>query len=142
MIDESSLFLCIADRATFPGNGPSHYPSPINAESASCIAYYLSQIMVHPWLMQSRVMYHSVGSHYRPARVEAGNGSSPLAIKGRESQQREEGARGTGCVAAFHISSDPRRDLCAQSVKRMEAFGVDGGEITRQVSLHAPIRAG
>lgn len=133
-----------ADQATFPGDDPSRYPSPINAETASCIAYYLSQIVVHPWLMQSRVMYHSVGSHYRrPASVEAGNGSSPLAINGREPQQeREEGARGTGYAAAFLISSDPRRDLCAQSVRRMEAFGVDGAEITRQVSLHAPIRGG
>ena len=37
----------------------------------------------------------------------------------------------------FHISSDPNRDVCAASVKKMEAFGADGEEITRQVRLSA-----
>ena len=33
----------------------------------------------------------------------------------------------------FLISTDPADDLCPKSMKRMEAFGADAGEITRQV---------
>lgn len=47
---------------------------------------------------------------------------------------------GTGGVSpvpakreGFHISNDPNRDMCAASVRKMEAFGADGEEITRQV---------
>lgn len=41
--------------------------------------------------------------------------------------------RGSGSSrAGFHISTDPARDMCAECVTRMEAFGADRAEITKQ----------
>lgn len=76
------------------------------------------------------------------SRVPTGNHRSAggAAIDGRSSPLPCDSFGGGGGVSpvpakreSFHISNDPNRDVCAASVKKMEAFGADGEEITRQV---------
>lgn len=75
----------------------------------------------------------STGNQYRSADGR----SSPLPSDSFGGGGGGGGGGGVSPVPArresFHISNDPNRDVCAASVKKMEAFGADGEEITRQV---------
>lgn len=84
------------------------------------------QVIAHTWLLPSRTMGRvSTGNQYRPASAGADRRLPlPQNVFGCASGARRE---------SFHISTDPTRDMCAESVRRMEAFGADGREITRQV---------
>lgn len=83
--------------------------------------------MAHPWFVSSRAA-RTVWSRtpYRPASAGADRWSQSYSsdLGGGFPGARRE---------SFHISSEPIRDICQESVKKMEAFGVDGGEISRQV---------
>ncbi|CAM9548995.1 unnamed protein product, partial [Scytosiphon promiscuus] len=94
----------------------------------------LRQVCAHPWVLAARSLGRiSTGNQFRPP---AGVG---IVRDGRSSPVPHEHLIGGSFQAAvtrresFHISRDPTRDMCAASVKKMEAFGADGEEITRQV---------
>ncbi|CAM9176610.1 unnamed protein product, partial [Hapterophycus canaliculatus] len=95
--------------------------------------FTLRQVCAHPWALPARSLGRvSTGNQYQPA---VGLG---VVRDGRSSPSLHERLSGGGFQAAtkresFHISSDPTRDMCAASVRKMEAFGADGEEITRQV---------
>eukprot|EP00903_Cladosiphon_okamuranus_P012027 g11292.t1 len=90
--------------------------------------FTLRQVCAHPWVAPSRAIGRvSTGNQYRSA-------------DGRSSPLPSDNSGGGGRISpvpprteSFHISNDPNRDVCAASVKKMEAFGADGEEITRQV---------
>lgn len=98
----------------------------------------LRQVCAHPWALPARSLGRiSTGNQYRPASavgVVRDGRSSPLPHERlsvgsfQAPQTRKE---------SFHISADPTRDMCAASVRKMEAFGADGEEITRQVGNSA-----
>ncbi|CAM9172771.1 unnamed protein product [Ectocarpus sp. 12 AP-2014] len=93
----------------------------------------LRQVCAHPWVLPSRATGKvSTGNQYLGFAASDG-GAVPDESQSSRIPHDSLGSSTPLKRDSFHISNDPSRDICAASVKKMEAFGANGQEIARQV---------
>ncbi|CAB1099993.1 unnamed protein product [Ectocarpus sp. CCAP 1310/34] len=95
----------------------------------------LRQVCAHPWVLPPRATGRvSTGNQY-PGLAASDGGAVADDSQSSRIPHDSLGSSTPLKRDSFHISNDPTRDICAASLKKMEAFGANGEEIARQVSL-------